>query len=84
VRREQVRDPGRRSIAVVLTDGRVQDPDGTIARASAALGRAAGTVEVVDTEDGPVRVGLAHAIAAAAGGRVHRLVPAGATSRRAA
>jgi magnesium chelatase subunit D len=84
VRRQQVRDPGLRSIAVVLTDGRVQDPDGAIARASAALGRAAGTVEVVDTEDGAVRVGVAHAIAAAAGGRVHRLVPAAATRRRAA
>ena len=32
-------------------------------------------VEVVDTEEGPVRLGLAAALAAAAGGRVHRLVP---------
>jgi magnesium chelatase subunit D len=75
LRREALRDPTRRSIAVVLTDGRVQDPDGAIPRAAAALGRAATAVEVVDTEEGPVRVGLAGVLAAAAGGRVHRLVP---------
>ena len=84
VRREALRDPTRRSIAVVLTDGRVQDPEGAIPRAAAALGRAATAVEVVDTEEGPVRVGLASALAAAAGGRVHRLVPVTAPSRRAA
>ena len=84
VRREALRDPTRRSIAVVLTDGRVQDPEGAIPHAAAALGRAATAVEVVDTEEGPVRVGLASALAAAAGGRVHRLVPVTAPSRRAA
>jgi magnesium chelatase subunit D len=82
VRREALREPGRRSIAVVLTDGRVSDPDAAILRAAAALGRAATAVEVVDTEEGPVRVGLGPAIAAAARGRVHRLVPP--TVRRAA
>ena len=40
-------------------------------------------VDVVDTEEGPVRLGLAGALAAAAGGRVHRLVPV-TTTRRAA
>jgi magnesium chelatase subunit D len=84
VRREALRDPSRRSIAVVLTDGRVQDPDAAIPRAAAALGRAATAVEVVDTEEGPVRVGLASALAAAAGGRVHRLVPVAVPARRAA
>ena len=84
VRREALRDPTRRSIAVVLTDGRVQDPDGAIPRAAAALGRAATAVEVVDTEEGPVRVGLASVLAAAAGGRVHRLVPVTTPSRRVA
>jgi magnesium chelatase subunit D len=76
VRREHLRAPNRRSIAVVLTDGRVQDPDGAIVRAAAGLGRAASAVEVVDTEDGPVRVGLAGVLAAAAGGRVHPLIQA--------
>jgi magnesium chelatase subunit D len=84
VRRERAREPGRRSIAVVLTDGRVRDPDGAVTTAAASLGRAATAVEVVDTEEGRVRLGLAAAIARAAGGRVHQLVPLPTTSRRAA
>jgi magnesium chelatase subunit D len=84
VRRERQREPGRRSIAVVLTDGRVRDPDGTVTMAAASLGRAATAVDVVDTEDGPVRVGLAATIARAAGGRLHHLVAAPSASRRAA
>jgi magnesium chelatase subunit D len=75
IRREALRDRTRRSIAVVLTDGRVKDPDGAIPRAAVALGRAASGVDVVDTEEGPVRVGLAATIATAAGGRLHQLVP---------
>jgi magnesium chelatase subunit D len=73
IRREALRDPGRRAIAVVLTDGRVADPAGEIPRAAARLGRAAAAVHVVDTEDGPVRLGLAVALARAAGGHVHEL-----------
>ncbi|MEA2322285.1 MAG: magnesium chelatase subunit [Solirubrobacteraceae bacterium] len=82
VQREALREPGRRAIAVVLTDGRVADPAGDARRAAARLGRAAAAVHVVDTEDGPVRLGLAAALAAAAGGHVHPLTPA--TTRRAA
>ena len=81
IRREALREPGRRAIAVVLTDGRVADPDGAIPRAAARLGRAAAAVHVVDTEDGPVRLGLAVALARAAGGQVHLLDE---TTRRAA
>jgi magnesium chelatase subunit D len=77
IRREAGRDAGRRAIAVVLTDGRDVDRARAIPRAAARLGRAADAVHVIDTEDGPVRLGLAAEIAAAAGGRVHRL--AGAT-----
>ena len=84
MRREQQREPSRRSIAVVLTDGRVRDPDGAVTSAAASLGRAATAVEVVDTEEGRVRVGLAATIARAAGGRLHQLVPRRSTSRRAA
>jgi len=80
IRREATRDPHRRAIAVVLTDGRVEDADGAIPRAAARLGRTAAAVHVVDTEDGPVRLGLAARIAAAADGRVHTLT----TERRAA
>ncbi len=84
IRREAARDPLRRSIAILLTDGRVADPDGAIARAAASLGRAADSVEVLDTEDGPVRVGLAATLANAAGGRVHQLVGQAPRARRAA
>jgi magnesium chelatase subunit D len=77
IRREAGREAGRRAIAVVLTDGRDADRNRAIPRAAARLGRAADAVHVIDTEDGPVRLGLAAEIAAAAGGHVHRL--AGAT-----
>jgi magnesium chelatase subunit D len=76
IRREAGRESGRRSIAIVLTDGRAEDPRREIPRAAARLGRAAGVVHVIDTEDGPVRLGLAAVMAAAAGGHVHRLSPA--------
>ena len=82
IRREASRSPGRRAIAIVLTDGRVADPNGDVPRAAARLGRAADAVHVIDTEDGPVRLGLARALAAAAGGRLHIL--ATPTMRRAA
>jgi magnesium chelatase subunit D len=74
IRREAGREAGRRAIAVVLTDGRDADRVRAIPRAAARLGRTADAVHVIDTEDGPVRLGLAAEIAAAAGGEVHRLV----------
>jgi magnesium chelatase subunit D len=83
IRREAGREAGRRAIAVVLTDGRAQDSGGAIPRAAARLGRAADAVHVIDTEDGPVRLGLAAGIAAAAGGQVHRLAAAAAPRRAA-
>ena len=73
IRREMLREPGRRAIAVVLTDGRVADGDGAIRRAATRLGRAAAAVHVVDTEEGPVRVGMAGELARVARGQVHRL-----------
>jgi magnesium chelatase subunit D len=74
IRREALRDSSRRAFALVLTDGRVGDHDGAARVAAARLGRAAASVHVVDTEEGPVRVGLAPVLAAAAGGRLHVLV----------
>ncbi|MDO8189331.1 VWA domain-containing protein, partial [Conexibacter sp. CPCC 205706] len=82
--REAVREPERRSLAIVLTDGRVQDPHGAVPAAARALGAAAGAVHVVDTEEGHVRLGLAGRVAAAAGGQLHRLAPAPVRHRRAA
>ncbi len=71
IRRERGRDPGRRARAVVLTDGRA--PAAAAARAAARLGRCADAVHVVDTEQGAVRLGLARALAVAAGGSVGTL-----------
>ncbi|MHB8694196.1 MAG: VWA domain-containing protein [Solirubrobacteraceae bacterium] len=81
IARERARERSRRSVAVLLTDGRVTEAAGQVLGAAVALGRAADAVEVIDTEDGPARVGIAGEIAAAAGGRIHRLVT---TTRRAA
>lgn len=73
IRREAGREAGRRAVAIVLTDGRAIEDHTTIANAAARLGRAAAAVHVIDTEEGPVRLGMAGEIAAAAGGEVHRL-----------
>jgi magnesium chelatase subunit D len=75
VRREYVRDPQRRAMVVLLTDGRAtggKDPVGR-AKAAAALlaGEAAGVV--VDCERGIVRLGLAAELARAFGGPCLRL-----------
>ncbi len=65
IRRERWRDPDRRPLVVVVTDGRATggpDPFGTAQRAARRLAGVAGIV--VDAEDGPVRLGLAARIAA--------------------
>jgi magnesium chelatase subunit D len=71
---EALREPGRRAIAVVLTDGRVHDPAREIPLAAARLGATASAVHVIDLEDGPVRLELASMVASAAGARLHRLL----------
>jgi magnesium chelatase subunit D len=65
VRREAWRDPARRPILVVITDGRATGPDAVsqARRAAAALARTRATAIVVDAEEGPVRLGLAGDIA---------------------
>jgi magnesium chelatase subunit D len=65
IRRERWRDPDRRPMLVVVTDGRATggtDPFGTAQHAARRLAGVAGIV--VDAEDGPVRLGLASRIAA--------------------
>ncbi|MDX6631969.1 MAG: magnesium chelatase subunit [Gaiellales bacterium] len=84
IRREAGRDRGRRTIAVILTDGRVEDPTGDVWRAAARLGRAADAAHVIDIEDGPVRLGLAARVARAAGARRHVLTDPPAMPRTAA
>jgi magnesium chelatase subunit D len=66
VRRERWRDPARRPILVVITDGRATGGRVAVAeanRSAAALARTAATSIVVDAEEGPVRLGLAAEIA---------------------
>ncbi|MHB1808261.1 MAG: VWA domain-containing protein [Solirubrobacteraceae bacterium] len=79
---EALREPGRRAIAVILTDGRVGDPAGEVHAAAARLGSVSGAVHVIDTEDGPVRIGLAGALASASGAQLHRLAGASAPQAR--
>jgi magnesium chelatase subunit D len=65
IRRERWRDPDRRPLLVVVTDGRAtggMDPFGTAQRAAHRLAGVASIV--VDAEDGPVRLGLSGRIAA--------------------
>ncbi|MGH8886159.1 MAG: VWA domain-containing protein [Egibacteraceae bacterium] len=59
---EQVRDPCRRPLVVLLTDGRVT-AGGDPAAAAAALAARGVSAVVVDTEDGQVRLGMAGALA---------------------
>ncbi|MFF2778011.1 putative cobaltochelatase [Streptomyces sp. NPDC058052] len=72
LRVERLRDPSRRPLLVVVTDGRATgggpDPVGLAARA-ARLHAADGTASVVvDCEAGPVRLGLAGSLARDLGG----------------
>ncbi|MBT2451728.1 putative cobaltochelatase [Streptomyces sp. ISL-43] len=80
LRIERLRDPSRRPLLVVVTDGRATSagtaaggrPDGTpreLAGRSARLLAAGGVASVVvDCESGPVRLGLAGVLAADLGG----------------
>ena len=71
------------AIAVVLTDGRVADPDGEPAPPLARVVAAADRTVVVDTEEGRVRLGLAAELAGATGADLTRLVtPEAAEPRR--
>ncbi|MCF6510039.1 VWA domain-containing protein, partial [Blastococcus sp. MG754426] len=79
--RERVRDPRRRPLLVVVTDGRATgarggDHLGEARRAAGLLADVAGVV--VDCESGPVRLGLAASLGAALGARTMRLEELGA------
>jgi magnesium chelatase subunit D len=75
LRVERLRDPRRRSLLVLLTDGRATvaarpggDPVADACRAAGLLAADGVATIVVDCESGPVRLGLAARVAAAAGG----------------
>jgi magnesium chelatase subunit D len=66
---ERVREPDRRPLLILVTDGRATGPGGPARAEAAASGLAARKVPgvVVDTEEGAVRLGLAGRVAAALG-----------------
>jgi magnesium chelatase subunit D len=78
LRVERVRDPQRRPLLVVVTDGRATGARGgdhlADARRAAGMLAASGTASVVvDCESGPVRLGLAGALGAVLGAQTLRL-----------
>ena len=85
LRAERVRDPRRRALAVLVTDGRANAARGKeggrphasaqdrARRAAEALARDGVPMVVVDSEEGPLRLGLAHRLAESVGAPVLRL-----------
>lgn len=68
LRVEKVRDPRRRSLLIVITDGRATHGPDAVARSRAAAGWIAErgiSAVVVDCEQGPMRLGLAGQLAQA-------------------
>jgi magnesium chelatase subunit D len=71
---ERLRDPARRALLVVLTDGRATHGGMDAALAAGDLLRRDGVASVVvDCESGPVRLGLPNRLAVAMGGECVRL-----------
>ena len=69
--RDRIRDPRRRALLVLVTDGRATggpDPVASAHRAAGLLAVAGVHSVVVDCESGPVRLGLAAALAQSLGG----------------
>jgi len=76
LRTERIRDPRRRALLVLVTDGRATggpDPVAGAHRAAALLAAAGVHSVVVDCESGPVRLGLAATLAQSLGGVLLRL-----------
>jgi magnesium chelatase subunit D len=83
LRVERVRDPRRRPLLVVVTDGRATgarggDHLGDARRAAGLLAGAGIASVVVDCETGPVRLGLAGSVGATLGAQTLRLAELGA------
>lgn len=76
LRVERLRDPRRRPLVLVVTDGRATAGDRPLdraARAAAVLAATGAPCVVVDCESGPVRLGLARRLAAQLDAAHHRL-----------
>ncbi len=91
VRTQRRRGDERPAVVLLVTDGRANagdaDPVDATRRAAAALQREGATLAVIDSEQGPARLGLAAALAEAAGAplvSLDALAPGGAPARRAA
>ena len=70
LRRERLRDPRQRPLLVLVTDGRATGGRGAVGRSLEAADHVAGlgvATVVVDGESGPLRLGLAAALAARMG-----------------
>jgi magnesium chelatase subunit D len=85
LRLERVRDPQRRPLLVVVTDGRATgarggDHLGEARRAAGLLASTGVAGVVVDCESGPVRLGLAASLGTALGAETLRLDELGADS----
>ena len=72
IRREKLWEKERRPLVVLLTDGRSTSGPDPLA-AARRLGKLGASSVVVDTEDGPVRLGMASWLAEAMGARCLRL-----------
>lgn len=72
LRAEHLRDPARRPLVVIVTDGRATHGSVDDALRAATLLREAASV-VVDCESGPVRLGLAARLAERLGAELVRL-----------
>ena len=76
LRTERIRDPHRRPLLVLVTDGRATggtDPVGQAHRVAGLIAAAGVHSVVVDCESGPVRLGLAATLAHTLGGPLLRL-----------
>jgi magnesium chelatase subunit D len=76
LRTERIRDPRRRALLVLVTDGRATggpDPVASAHRAACLLAAVGVHSVVVDCESGPIRLGLAAAMAQSLGGALLRL-----------
>ena len=82
VRRERWRDPSRRPLLVVVTDGRATGGSDPVGRARSAARRLAGiSGVVVDAEEGPVRLGLAAQLASDLGAELVTVAGLGSVSQ---
>lgn len=70
---ERRREPGRPTVCVLATDGRVATFDRALVEAARALTRSADAVHVLDTDSGPLRLGRTRELARLLRAPLHQL-----------